>query len=101
MPIKVAFQNINGKKFKQVLPGKGLLDRLLPIGDARFPMLRWVDPNSSTIFNSNQMYPLLEELGRLVKEADTQENQELLQGIRELAIQCRDSPQTYLAFVGD
>ena len=60
MPISVALQNINGKKFKQVVPPMGLLNRLLPIEDSRFPLLRYVDPYGNTIFNGLQMHPLLE-----------------------------------------
>jgi hypothetical protein len=31
-------------------------------------MLRHVDPDSNTIFNGMQMYPVLEELDRLIAE---------------------------------
>ncbi len=59
MPIKVALQTIDGKKLREVVPTKALLNRLLPMGDSRFPILRYVDPCSNTIFNSAQMYPLI------------------------------------------
>lgn len=100
LPLKVAVQNINGKKYKEVAPENALLNRLLPIEDTRFPMLRWIDPYSNTIFNGIQMYPLLEELDRLAGEISS-EGKQLIEQIRELAVYCRDHPQTYLRFIGD
>lgn len=101
MPIKVAHQTIDGKKLKEVVPIKALLNRLLPMGDARFPILRYVDPYSNTIFNGAQMYPLIEELDQLIKDAASEEDKSLLAVVRELAVDCRDRPQTYLRFIGD
>jgi hypothetical protein len=74
MPIKVALQTIDGKKLKEVVPTKALLNRLLPMRDARFPILRYVDPYSDTIFNGAQMYPLIEELDQLIKDAASEED---------------------------
>jgi hypothetical protein len=101
MPIKVALQTIDGKKLKEVVPTKPLLNRLLPMGDARFSILRYVDPYSNTIFNGTQMYPLIDELDQLIKDAANDEEKGILAGVRELAVHCRDHPQTYLRFIGD
>jgi hypothetical protein len=101
MPIKVALQTIDGKKLKEVVPVKALLNRLLPMGDARFPVLRYVDPYSNTIFNGAQMYPLIEELDQLIKDAASEEDKSILAGVPELAVDCSDRPQTYLRFIGD
>ena len=100
MPIKVALQAIDGRKIKEFLPTKALLNRLLPMGDARFPMLGYVDPDSNTIFNGAQMYPLIQELDQLISDAAGEEK-EVLTSVRELAVHCRDHPQTYLRFIGD
>ena len=101
MPINVALQTIDGRKLKEVVPQKALLDRLLPMEDPRFPILRYVDPYSNTIFNGAQMYPLIEELDQLIKDATSEEDRGVLASVRELAVQCRDKPQTYLRFIGD
>ena len=101
MAIIIRFQDINGKYFKEILSQNGLLDRILPIGDSSFHLLGWVDPYSNTIFNSNQMYPLLSELDRLEKSLSGNEARDLLARIREIAAECRDKPQTYLRFRGD
>jgi hypothetical protein len=101
MPIKVALQTINGRKLKEIVPSKALLNRLLPMGDDRFPILRYVDPYSNTIFNGAQMYPLIDEIDQLIKDAADKEDKRILASVRELAVQCRDHPQTYLRFIGD
>ena len=44
MPLKVAFQNIDGKRYKEIFPSNGLLDEILPFDDASFPLLGWIDP---------------------------------------------------------
>jgi hypothetical protein len=101
VPIKVALQTIHGKEIGEVLGDRAMLNRILPIGDPRFPMLRYVDPDSNTIFNSLQMYPVLEELDRLVAGTSDEEEKDLLGQVRKLAIHCRDHPQEYLRFIGD
>ena len=73
MPLKVAFQNIDG----------------------------WIDPYSNTIFNTNQMRPLVRELDRLAQTLSHEEERELVAKIREIAVECQGKPQTYLRFIGD
>lgn len=101
VPIKVALQTIHGKELGEVLGDRAILNRILPIDDPRFPTLRWVDPYSNTIFNGMQMYPVLEELDRLIAEAADEEDKDVLGQVRKVAIQCRDHPQLYLRFIGD
>lgn len=101
MPINVALQTISGKKLDEVLGHRAILNRILPIDDPRFPMLRYIDPYSNTIFNGGQMYPILEELDRLVAGTSDDEEKEVLGQVRKLAIRCRDHPQLYLRFIGD
>jgi hypothetical protein len=101
MGITVVLQTIDGKKLGSVTNTTGVLDRVLPIGDARFPMLRYVDPYGNTIFNGQQMYPLLEELDRLAGEYSSVEENDLLAQVRELAVHCRDHPHKFLRFIGD
>jgi hypothetical protein len=99
--IGVVLQTIHGKQIGSVTKTFGLLDRVLPIGDARFSMLRYIDPNGNTFFNGDQMYPLLEELDRLFPEVSSDESRGLLAQIRELAVHCRDHPHLFLRFIGD
>jgi hypothetical protein len=101
MPITVVLQDIYGKRIKEFVPTGGLLDRLLPMADPRFPMLRYVDPDGNTIFNPGQMYTVLEELDRLAAEVSSNEAVQILASLREFAIYCRDHPHIYLRFIGD
>jgi len=101
MGIGVVLQTIDGKRIGSVTKTFGVLDRVLPIGDTRFSMLRYIDPYGNTIFNGDQMYPLLEELDRLAHEVSSEEGKGLLAQIRELAIHCRDHPHEFLRFIGD
>jgi hypothetical protein len=101
MPIKVALQNIHGKKYREVVPKAGILNLVLPLEDPRYPVLRYVDPYGNTILNCLQMYPLLEELERLAAECSSDDGKEILGQVRELAIYCRDHPHTFLRFIGD
>ncbi len=101
MGIQVALQTMHGKELGLVSKTFGVLDRILPIGDPRFPMMRYIDPYGNTIFNGAQMYPLLEEIDRLTKEVSSEEGKSLLAQIRELAIHCRDHAHEYLRFIGD
>lgn len=101
MPIKVSLQTIHGKEIAEVLGDRAILNRILPIGDTRFHMLRYIDPDSNTIFNGFQMYPVLEELDRLLAEVSDQNEKDVLGKVRDLAVHCRDHPQEYLRFIGD
>ena len=64
-------------------------------------MLRYVDPYGNTIFNGGQIYPVLQELDRVGTEVSGKDEKEILAGLGELAIYCRDHPHTYLRFIGD
>jgi len=99
--ITVALQTIHGKEIGEVTKTRGILDRVLPIGDARFPMLRYIDPCGNTIFNGEQMHPVLEEIDRLAQEVSGEEEKDVLAQVRELAIHCRDHPHEFLRFIGD
>jgi hypothetical protein len=101
MPLKVAFQNIDGKKYKEIFPSNALLNEVLPFEDSSFPLLGWIDPYSNTIFNTNQMRPLVRELDHLAQTLSNEEEKELVAKIREIATECQGKPQTYLRFIGD
>jgi hypothetical protein len=99
--ISVALQTIEGKKLHHIWEATGVLDRLLPIGDPNYLMLRYIDPYGNTIFNGEQMYPVMEELDRLAEQASTEAEREILSRIGELAVKCRDQPHHCLRFIGD
>jgi len=103
MPIKAILQKINGAL------RMSSLNRCLPFGSAdvdqstlqRFPLLQHVDAYCDVVFTQSQMRQLLEELDLLMNRARDQESRSLLEKVRELAVQCRDSNDLDLRFVGD
>ncbi len=65
--------------------------------DARFDVLKWVDPYGDTVFNRAQCGRLIEELRYLGdRPSDVK-----LAHLRELAMRALGEVHTYLVFVGD
>jgi len=110
MPISAILQKIDGTlRVSCLIDADGGLNRCLPFGGADadqrtlepFPLLQHVDAYCDVMFKQSQMPQLLEELDLLVKGASDQESRSLLKRVRELAVQCRDSNDLCLLFVGD
>jgi hypothetical protein len=110
MPIKAILQSIDGTlRVSSLVDADGGLNRCLPFGSVdadqstleSFPLLQHVDAYCDVLFTQSQMPQLLEELDLLVNRASDQESRSLLERVRELAVQCRDSNQLDLRFVGD
>jgi hypothetical protein len=60
MPLKVVLQTLDGKRVDEAVAANAALDRVLPVPkDLSFPMLRFIDPHGSTVFNGRQMCGLL------------------------------------------
>jgi hypothetical protein len=56
MPLEVVLPTLDGKRFDEAVATKAALDRVLPVPeDLSFPMLRFIDPQGSTILNGSQM----------------------------------------------
>jgi hypothetical protein len=110
MPIEAILENIDGTlRVSGLVDTDGGLNRCLPFGspDAdqstveSFPLLQTVDAYCDVLFTQSQMPQLLEELDLLMNVASDQESRSLLEEVRELAMQCRDSNNLRLRFVGD
>ncbi len=110
MPIKAILQKIDGTlRVSSLVDADGGLNRCLPFGSAdadqsnleSFPLLQHVDAYCDVLFTQSQMPQLLEELDRLLNGASGQGSRSLLEKVRALAVQCRDSNHLDLRFVGD
>jgi hypothetical protein len=110
MPIQAILQNIDGTlRVGSLVDADGGFNRCLPFGspdadqDAleAFPLFRHVDAYCDVVFKQSQVPRLLEELDLLLSGASDQESRSLLEKVRELAVQCRDSNHLCLRFVGD
>lgn len=64
--------------------------------DARYPLLRLIDPYGDTIFNSYQMTGLIPELAARLEET----NHQVLAEVIALAERCR-TRRSYFVFLGD
>jgi hypothetical protein len=101
VPLKVALQTIGNEKIKEIVPPNAMLNRLLPFGDPKFPLLQYIDEYGNTIFNGNQMGQLIDELDMLVQLATTEEERQALQRIRDAALECKNTPHLFIRFIGD
>jgi len=101
MGIDVLLQTVNGTKRDEVLDPDYTLAKLLPIGDAAFPLLQYVDPYGDSIYNRQQMDQIVQELDVLLCRPLTHEEEQLLLRVRGLAIICKGSPHLFLRFCGD
>ena len=109
MPIKAILQSIDGtRRVSSLIHADGGLNRCLPFGSLTrtstlesFPLLQHVDAYCDVMFTQSQMAQLLEELDVLMNETSHRESQGLLEKVRELAVQCRDSDGLCLRFSGD
>jgi hypothetical protein len=110
MPITAILQKIDGALPRSsVEDARGGLNRCLPSGNAHadqstselFPLLQHVDGYCDVLFTQSQMPQLLQELDLLMNRASDQESRSLLEKVRELAEQCRDSNDLDFRFVGD
>ena len=101
MAIKVVLQRVRGEVIDQVLDPDRDLERIWLVDDESFPLLQYIDPYGSTIFNEKQMGQVLEELELMAGRARGDRESMLLSRIKALALHCRDHPHEYLRFVGD
>ncbi len=82
----------------------GDLDRLIPGKASALRLLRYVDPDGDTVFNTVQMVDLLSD----VEDLGSSEGNRLkpierrgLARLKVMAERCRDEPNLYVWFVGD
>ena len=102
MPLSVIRQTLSGKRFEEIHPLNGELNRLLPtFDDLSYPLLRLIDPYGDTLFSSNQMHGFLPEWDRLIASISENEDRKFLQSIRAVGETCKKNPHTCLRFRGD
>lgn len=102
MGLCVALQTEAGEQIELVADEKNLLDTLLGSPDANaYPMLASIDRYGDTIFNRLQIDPFLAEWKTLFKNANTPEQEALLNAIQKLAERSKVRVHQYLVFIGD
>lgn len=101
MGVDVYIETEFGERIEEFLDPKGIIARLLPIGDNRFSLLRYIDLYGNTIFNRLQMEQLLFELEQLKNDDRTPEEIAVIEKLQEMARRCQNEPHLYLKFYGD
>ena len=102
MPLSVVLQGIDRtRRFDQAFPANTLLEDLLPLGDASFPMLGFIDPYGDTLFSRLQMRLFIPQWDRVIRKITDKADVEFLSKVRQMAESCMKNPHTFLRFVGD
>jgi hypothetical protein len=101
MGVNVYLETEFGKKIAELLDPQGIVARLMPIDDAHFPLLRYVDLYGDTVFNRIQMEQILIELEQLKNPSRSSEEINCIHKIEDMARQCQSEPHFYLKFYGD
>ena len=85
-----------------ILPGSvHVAPEIFPSGES-FPFFSGIDPYGDTVFNHLQAGSLIEELDRAPRDGLIRVALDALEGVRRLALECRQSQQgTLLLFEGD
>ena len=102
MGFDIVLEDERGKRIDGVGDPTNLLHGLLPrLEENTFKCLNFVDWYGDTSFNRLQMDSLLAELDRLQARAASEDGEELLARIADLARRCQRGRHLYLKFYGD
>ena len=102
MSLVVHLRSGRGEVVADVVPPAGAGGFVAAAVDRdEYPLLRWVDPYSDTVFSQLQMRGLVPELERLERETTGDEHREVIRAVLGLAEQCATRPHHQLVFIGD
>ena len=91
-----------GEELDLFIDDGGILAAAIPLGDASYPMLRFVDPEGVTAFNRLQLAAVIPELEKLeAANASMANTKSALQRVLKLARRAAAEPHLYLSFLGD
>lgn len=89
-----------GGELDSFIDDGGVLARAMPVGDAGYPMLRFVDAEGATSFNRLQLAAVIPELERLSAEA-APEARQAFSRLLKMARKAAAEPHLYLRLLGD
>ena len=102
MGFDIRLEDERGERLDNVGDPTNILQRLLPsVNDHSFVCLTFIDPYGDTVFNQLQMETCLVELERIAAKATTDQERDLLDGVKRLMDRCRSEQHVYLKFYGD
>ena len=87
MPWTVQLEKIDGiRASEQVI----CPSRILPLEDAAFSIIGYIDPDNDTVFTSVQMIPFLKEWSRIESRAAELGQADVWRATADLANRCKD-----------
>jgi len=102
MPFTVVLENAKRVPTASVPQDAVSLDGVLPRGeDEFFHYLPYIDRYGDTVFNGEQMQPLLREWQRATDACTTAEQRTFMNRVAELCRQCANTPHLFVRFIGD
>jgi hypothetical protein len=101
MGLGIIVTDYTGTVFDTVDDPKNILHRILPTGDEESAsVLSKIDWYGDTYFNYIQLWQFMREWDQLRQRAETSEAEELIDGVKKLAMRCREE-RMLLRFIGD
>ena len=102
MPFKIVLENVKRVSKETILQNAVHLDGVLPTQeDDFFHYLPYIDRYGDTVFNGEQMAPLLREWQHAMARCSTSEQREFMERVAALCGQCADTPHLFVRFIGD
>ena len=101
MGLGINLEDERGEVLVTISDPKNLLRLLLERGVKDEPRLAEIDWYGDTAFNRLQMSRFLSQWEAVVRQAETPEEQKLVNEVRELAARCQSEVHLYLKFIGD
>jgi hypothetical protein len=101
MGLDIILQDERGEVLAILSDPKNLLHRLLERAMEDEPRLEEIDWYGDTIFNRLQIPRFLSEWKAVARQAKTPEDQDLVNGVMDLADRCQREVHLYLKFIGD
>jgi hypothetical protein len=103
MPLTIKLEDESKTVLGMVFDLNNAFNRLAEEAEAGGPLglAQFIDPYGNTVFNSLQMPTFLADLRRLLEEAHSEDDKNVLRGVEKLALQCREGIHLYLWFYGD
>lgn len=86
MPISVQLEDERGTRLAEAVDIEGLVDRAVREASQGSAVLRYVDPYGDTVLNSLQVGPFLEEWNAIQACAETPQQRETWEQVREIAL---------------
>jgi len=101
MGFDINLETERGEILSTISDPKNLLHRLLERAFDEEPLLVELDWYGDTIFNRLQIPRFLSMWQAVARQARTEEDEALVNGVKELAVRCGGGVHLYLKFVGD